>query len=426
LRPKNIMQSKMKLITYHPKSPGSTLQIAINEKDTLGSGATATVYRTKFRGKPVAAKVYKREVKVDTAKLTAMLLNPPQSAWLEMEGWDHPQLAWPISMLRSKAGKDIGYLMPIVDTSLSFTIDYYYDNTLISALNSADEAALSYKLEIARNFASVAEDLHKQKHYFVDIKPQNIRVFKGTHLVSFLDCDGFSISQNGQRYGAELVSTDYISPEAYRSKMHSSNLGEEQDRYALAVLFFQLLNSGTHPFQGIVENDISTGNTNDEKAAAGLYPHGLRPNELIKPRPQSVHHLWDNRTRRLFDRAFTKSTSGRRPSAKEWANHFNYLLEEKILTGCAKVPRNVRHMRFGGKECPACYFESVSTQRPSRTRTKSRPSSQSQRKRAPSRKRTPSPIPKTNPWVNKSKDSNFGIWIILGLCLVVGIIIAVN
>ncbi len=344
----------MNFTAYHPGDEARQQGITINESDKLGSGATATVYKAKYRGKSVAAKIYDNAGQVNASKLAAMLENPPGSIFRQINGRDYPQLAWPQYMLND-SGSAAGYLMPMVNVTQSFSLDHYYDRTLFRRLRSRNEGALSFKLEIARNLTNLVADLHRHGHHFIDVKPQNIRVFRRTHYVVLLDCDGFSISGRSERYPAELISTDYISPEATKMKMCPADMGEPQDCYALAVLLFQLLNGGTHPYQGILKWPRKTANTNDEKAAAGLYPHGIKENALILPRPQSVHRLWDDETRRLFDRAFIRSSSKVRPTAKQWANHFNTLIKNKALTDCAEVPKDVDHIRFRGKDCPACY-----------------------------------------------------------------------
>ena len=126
----------------------------------------------------------------------------------------------------------------------------------------------------------------------------------------------------------------------------------------------QLLNDGTHPYQGILKQPQENANTNDEKAAAGLYPHGIEAHPKILPRPQSVHHLWDDKTRRLFDKAFIMSSSNVRPTAQQWTDHFKILIDKKVLTGCVKVPRDVDHMRFEGKDCPTCYRAALKVSKP--------------------------------------------------------------
>jgi len=335
------------------------MSLNIDKKTVLGKGATASIYKASLDGVSFAAKIYNETTGINKAKINAMLSNAPNQLKLDSNGAEAPLLAWPIKIIESDTGSAIGYLMPLIDLNNSFPLDYYYDKVLFEKLNAPDEAALSYKLEVAKNLADVVSYLHANGHYFIDLKPQNIRVFKKSHIVTLLDCDGFSIfSKNGVRYPAELISTDYISPEATKENTPPKDLGENQDKYALAVILFQLLNNGTHPFQGIINSDTITANTNDEKAAAGLYPHGLNVNDKISPRPQSTHHLWPNSTRLLFDRAFIGEPDSR-PSAKEWYEHFNELLIKKALVRCDQQPSKVAHMRFKNKPCPACYLEKI-------------------------------------------------------------------
>jgi len=347
-------------------------QIQILEKNKLGRGATATVFSVIFKGKSFAAKIYHSDRSFDSEKIQAMLGNPPESIEIIQNGQEYPQIAWPISLIKNELNKDVGFLLPLVDTTQSFTLDHYYDQGLFNKLNSADESALSYKLEIARNLSKIVAELHIHHHYFVDCKPQNIRVFKRNHVVTLIDCDGFSIQGNQRRFPAELVSTDYIAPEAQINSLSPTLLGEDQDRYALAVILFQLLNLGTHPFQGIISDPNITCSTNDEKAALGLYPYGLIRNFQIKPRPQSTHHLWDKETRRLFDLAFTTQQPGARPSAIQWANHFDTLLATKTLVRCEKFSDDLAHIRFKDMPCPACYLAGLQAFTPSQVIAKSR------------------------------------------------------
>ena len=377
-------------------------QAVIDTSTSLGRGATATIYRVSYGGESWAVKVYHKDRTLNSEKILAMLANVPANIEIEVGGRSFPQFAWPCALLKDSHGASVGYLMPIVGINDSYTLDHYYDQGLFKKLNRPEEAALSYKLEIALNLSVLVAELHRHQHYFIDFKPQNIRVFRRTHVVTLLDCDGFSIFGNDRRYPAELLSTDYIAPEAQRRNSAPADLAEPQDRYALAVILFQLLNRGTHPFQGIVTAPDIMVNTNDEKAAAGLYPHGLISNDRIKPRPQSTHHLWEDSTRAMFDRAFTSNNISDRPSAEEWAGHFKSLLDNKVLVRCEREPDNLEHIRFRSKACSACYLSNLPALRP------------------PAKPKTPSfepapPISTPTPYISTpvtaAKSSNKGWWI---------------
>jgi serine/threonine protein kinase len=341
------------------RSDGHVSTLFVDDAEKLGRGATANVYRIHFDGNDFAAKIYHQGRLFNKNKIRAMLENPPIDCEVISHGQEYPRFAWPLFIVSDRANNEVGFLMPLVDTHESFTLDHYYDLGLFRKLNSHDEAALSYKIEIAKNLSRLVADLHSHGHFFIDCKPQNIRVFKRNHVVTLIDCDGFSIKGKNKRFPAELLSTDYIAPEAQRNNTLPADLGEFQDRYALAVILFQLLNRGTHPFQGLLTDNNLSLNTNDEKAAAGLYPYGIVPNLRIKPRPQSTHHLWCEETRILFDQAFANGSPGERPSAHEWADHFESLLTTKSLVRCEKYPNDVSHMRFRNMRCSACYLKAL-------------------------------------------------------------------
>ncbi len=334
----------------------------VTEIDTsvrLGQGASGSVYLHHHDGKPYAAKIYQDKSKVSQDKLLAMLSNRPENVYVEHNEEFFPQLAWPEAIVRNQFNEVVGYLMPYVDTKRSYSLDYFYDYNLFKKLNNQNEAALSFKIEVALNLCKAISYLHKINHYFIDLKPQNIRVFENIHVVTLLDCDGFSIADGENRYPAELMSTDYIEPIAIRDSLSPTALGISQDLYALGVILFQLLNQGTHPFQGILQVSTLNANTNDEKAALGLYPHGIKSNRKIKPRPQSIHHLFDPILRQLFDRCFLEAELHSRPSAEEWHTYFKDLLDKKLIVQCERVKLDLQHIRFKDMPCPACYIKEI-------------------------------------------------------------------
>lgn len=342
--------------------------VIVNTSSIVGRGATATVYKARYDNDDIdhlAAKIYSSPSKFNAEKIMAMLRSLNQEVYFKPgENKNHIQLAWPVALLKDNQNQNVGYLMKLFDKKNSFPLDYYYDSILFKKMNSPSEAALSFKLEIAKNLSYLVNEIHSHGHFFIDLKPQNILITKDKHLVSFLDCDGFSITdKSGRKFPADLVSMDYISPEVTKNKLLPKDLDEKQDRYALAVVLFQLLNNGTHPFQGILRNKNLNSATNDQNAADELYPYGLEPNNEISPRPQSVHHLWPKELRELFDKAFI-GTPSQRPSAVAWWKYMKELLANKELARCPKKPDDVSHIRFKGKGCPACYLETLSQIKP--------------------------------------------------------------
>ena len=330
---------------------------------SLGKGASAAIFKEKIGGKYFAVKKYHSAANVDQDKLIAMRMSPPKELFHNFLGNDYPTFAWPLSLFRSVTGRDkgdlIGYVMPIIDEKASYTLEYFYDFNLSKELKNKNSTALSFKTEIISNLCGLIGDLHQTNGLFIDLKPQNIRVFEEAKIVSLLDCDGFSIFDpiKNIKHPAKLVSTDYISPELNSANLDPDLMNEAQDRYALAVIIFQMLNNGIHPFQGILKQEIPNSATNDQKAVLGLYPHSSRTDPRIAPRQQSVHQSFLDETQLLFDRAFL--SQDQRPSAEEWKVHFDAVLSERLIVRCPDFPNDVEHMRFKDKGCPACYLKRV-------------------------------------------------------------------
>ena len=354
----------MKLIVSNVQSAIGPIYLDTSSK--IGEGATANIYKVIYEDQPWAAKIFNKDRTIDTEKLKAMIKHPPQVKKYIKDVGEVYQLAWPRYILNNEKSECVGFLMPYIDSSDTYPFEAYFDPVLATKHKVTTEAALSLRLEIAVNICEVIANLHNVGHYFIDVKPQNIKVSRATSTVILMDCDGFSINNTDDpvhgRFPAELISTDYIAPEVTRNKLSPKDLAEGQDNYALAVLLFQLLNRGTHPFQGILNDQSLNANTNDEKASLGLYPYGIMVNPKISPRPQSLHNCLPISTRNLFDRAFTSSMSSLRPSAEEWRHHFKELIDNKNLVRCSIYSEKITHIHFRDMPCLGCALDKINNE----------------------------------------------------------------
>lgn len=318
----------------------------------IGRGASGSVYRVTDPAYPgAAAKIYHDPLQLEVARIECMIANPPQNSWMTIAGQQVPSIAWPTHLVHDGTGKSIGYLMPFVDTSRAVTMSEYVED--INALSEQDQS-ISLRINVARNMSALLGKLHSKRDYFIDLKPQNLQVFKETGNIALLDCDGFAIG--GGKFPAPQYSRQYQAPEVLinRASPQSLSLNDHHDRFAMAVIIFQILNYGIHPFQGIpADMSIETADT-DEYLKQGWYPYGPSLNPHLLPHPRSVHEYWDDKTRLLLHRAFTVSRPSERPAASEWVEHFDQLLNHKLFESCALYPTDVRHIHFKGKPCFVC------------------------------------------------------------------------
>ena len=309
------------------------------EREKLGEllnkgGAAGKIYRDVIHP-GLVAKIFHDRSKSHTnrQKLEAMLHNRPNIPPIVYDGKTYVQIAWPEAVLEDDDGFCVGYLMPLINMNEAVSLDHLMQKAVRKKLGLSE--SYSNRLYAAYNVASMVAALHKCGHYIVDLKPANVSVYKENMIVAMFDCDGFSIKGEKGRYPAEFVSEEYIYPEGMQQ--NCEEMGEEQDKFALAVIIFKLLNNGIHPFSGTPRKSGSEMLTIQTRIEQYHYAYGLWPDSYQAPNPYSIHNYFDKKTLELFDRAFLKGQ--KRPSAKEWQEHMEYLFRN--LKTCKQNPDHV-------------------------------------------------------------------------------------
>jgi serine/threonine protein kinase len=256
-------------------------------------------------------------------------------------------LAWPEALIVNGSGEFSGFKMPFFGTGC---VD-------LEALIQASEAEKKFgigerpRLIVGANLALAVKALHELKVYCIDLKPENVRVDLSTNAVGVIDCDGMSVVdigvQNSPRFYADKCTPDFVSPENMDLRPHKFHNEERQDQFALAAIVYMLLNRGLHPYSGTVAIDIPEIETIAGKIKNNLYPYGLGKGR-ITPHKHSLYPFLPDQTRRLFDRAFSPSSS--RPSAADWFNHLTHLIQQ--AESCVINPKV--HIQFRSAGCPVC------------------------------------------------------------------------
>jgi hypothetical protein len=295
------------------------------------------------------AKLYHDEADAERARdrVLAMLSRPPSLKPKRLNRVEYVQLAWPDALIEDASGRALGFRMPRVPLDLALPLECL----LHSAQRRAEGLPETYGLRVfaAANLASVLAELHVLGHHVVDLKPLNVYVYRETMFVAVIDCDGFSVAGPRQRFPAGHFSDEYRCPEG--AGRPPQELGEAQDLFALAVIVFQLLNGGIHPFDGHPVPGASVPSSLQEKIDTGLYPYNARHSGL-QPHAFSLYPRLEDATQRLLDRALATRS---RPSAAEWRDHLRGLIEGNVLVRCVKDPD---HAHFS-KGCGLCAKESA-------------------------------------------------------------------
>ena len=351
---------KILINSIESEIPDSSLQ-------KIGQGGEGVIYLITLNGQKFAVKRYYKPNENLHKKVKAMLDKAPDDSVQKINSQTFIQLAWPIGLCYDGSAF-CGFVMPYVDLNHTNTLDFYLDPRLFKEKFGSGNLSLTFKIEIARNLAGVVKLLHSKGHFFIDFKPQNVRVYDRYHLISLIDCDGFSIEgATGERFPANGYSSEYIYPEALQKNKRPQELGIKQDLFALSVVIFQLLNYGIHPFSGIITpGDSAT--TTDDKVSQGYYPYGLNMHPRIKPLNYSAHNFLPNNLRMLFDNAFS-TNSTYPPKVEEWISEFEDIISNQKLQKCKKHPTKPDHIHFSGHDCMACMREAI----PSNTKIKAKP-----------------------------------------------------
>ena len=279
------------------------------------------------------------------AKILAMLKNVPS---LKTNG-DFIQLAWPLDIARDSVGTFLGFSMPMIDMSKTELLESMLQPMQAEKRNlRSDQGA---RMTVAAYLASVVNAIHKEGYHIVDLKPPNLRFYKSELYVTVLDCDGFDMKLSGGSFSAPQATPEYLAPEFHQKAISDP---EAQDRFALAVIIFRLLNFGVHPYDG-VPNGNNAPTDREGRISRRLYPYGMKSISAVSPLPVSAHHTFPEELRHYFDLAFSDSSS-QRPSAQEWANILlKYAARKNALISKCKAG----HLWLSGKPCGECHRNSI-------------------------------------------------------------------
>jgi len=292
-------------------------------------------------------KIYREPAdrRVYQPKIEAMLAAPPRTFSFKHLGKERHLLAWPTSLVETQNGEFLGFAMPQIDFDSSVSLERMLQKRM-REISSLPEF-YGYRISAAYNLAASVAELHKQNHHIIDLKPMNCRIYTDSMILALLDCDGFSIHSDRQRFSASQFTPEYIAPEA--TGKSPDTLGVEQDLFALAVTIFRLLNNGLHPFQAKLFSD-KNGGTLQEMIEAGHYPYNLSGSSTCSPPRQSVHGSFPTEIRKAFDQAFLKT---KRPTAAKWRDLLRQFADPSSgkLIRCETDPKNHAHFGHGCGWC---------------------------------------------------------------------------
>lgn len=308
----------------------------------LGQGGEGAVLEVSSHS-DLVAKIYHNAASPEkTAKLTAMVRLRTERL-LKLS-------AWPINTLHEQPGGAAkGFLMPKVVDHQDIHILY----GIKSRHAEYPEARWPFLIQAAANVARAFSVIHEHGHVIGDVNQGGVVVSKSA-TVRLVDCDSFQVSVNGHRHLCEVGVPTHTPPELQDRSFKGVVRTQDHDAFGLAVIIFQLLFMGRHPFSGAF---LGRGDMPLERAIKEFrfaYGPGAAARQMKQPPATLPLEAISAPLVRLFDRAFL--TSGARPRAQEWIDPLVDLA--KNLKQCCQ---NSGHSYLSNlSACPWCKIEGQS------------------------------------------------------------------
>ena len=217
--------------------------------ELLGGGGEGGVYRDCTRPDYVLKIMHQSEARVER-KIQAMLATAPElqvERETDGDGNSIVQIAWPQEILYDLQGRFCGFSMRLLETTKTVPLNAWFDPRSRGRNNLSQSDLV--RIYLAANLASVTEYINLAGHSVIDFKPQNILAYREHGYVCLLDCDGFLIRSGSEVFPAAVVTPSFLAPEHHHN-FDPRRLDENQDRFALAVMAYMLLDNGRHPASG--------------------------------------------------------------------------------------------------------------------------------------------------------------------------------
>lgn len=264
--------------------------------------------------------------------------------------------AWPEDLLYNN-GSFVGFTMAKIQNCVNI-------NDIYQATSNRERIYTSF-ITIAQNLASAVHNIHDIGQTIGDLKPDNILVDPVSCLVTMVDTDSYHITDNkGCVYKCGVGTAQYIPAELqgkhFPSLPPNESFNHNSDNFALAVLIFQLLMNGCHPFACHTINGSASRFMPVENITHCYSPFfytskaAANHNIGIPVYAPDLSCLPDY-LRALFRKAFIEGhfNPSLRPKPNEWSSALAKMKNE--LTHC---PINATHLfHKDALSCPWCNVE---------------------------------------------------------------------
>lgn len=290
----------------------------------------------------LAAKIYKGSIARDREDKIAAMVGSGLAAKSET-------ISFPICVLREKNGRFAGFMMRLVQGHHPLHELY----SPASRQQHFPKADYRFLVRSALNICKAVAQAHQAGCMIGDINHSGILISSKATAV-LIDADSFQFVPDERRFLCLVGVPEYTPPELQGRSLRNVVRTTDHDAFGLAVVVFQILAMGRHPFSG----RFSGGGEMPIERAIKEYRFAyseIRNTQMSPPSGVCVLADFPKDTANAFERAFSPRFAQNRPKASEWVR----LLEtfENSLRQCSK--NKLHHYSREATDCPWCRLERV-------------------------------------------------------------------
>lgn len=304
----------------------------------LGRGGEGSVFAI-LESRESVAKIYHEPVSSEKAEKLRQMVELQTDKLLRLS-------AWVTDVLQNEAGETIGFLMP----RLSFGTQIHELYNPASRRRRFPEADWRFLIRTAANSARAFAVVHQHGHSIGDVNHGNIVIARDA-TVRLIDCDSYHLNAPERSFLCEVGISTHTPPELQGKSLREVARTENHDNFGLAVLIFQLLFMGRHPFSGKFLGDGEYTLENSIRERRFAYGDDAPERQMNQPPGTLPLDAVSLNVASLFRRAFLEIKN--RPTAREWADALDAL--ETDLRECSF---NQSHFYWNDLEkCAWCAVE---------------------------------------------------------------------
>jgi len=252
-----------------------------------------------------------------------------------------PLAAFPVAVVQLRDGSFAGFLMKLMNGYRPIH-ELYAPGSRKHHFPQADYRFLArVATNIARAFASV----HLTGCVVGDINHSGVFVSKDA-TAALIDADSFQFTDGQQQYLCSVGVPEYTPPELQSKPLAGVVRTTDHDAFGLAIVIFQMLLMGRHPFVGTVRRGDIPPLEENIKHFRYVYAEN-RDVGMDQPPGTPALSDFSPELAQLFDRAFSKGSVGHRPTAQEWVATLECF--EANIVQCSDNP-----LHYGPKDASEC------------------------------------------------------------------------